>query len=673
VALLEVRDLAVHYRTLQGDVRAVDGVSFTLERGQAVGVVGESGSGKTTIALALLGLLPDTARVRGEVRFEGRDLARLDADALRRVRWREISMIFQGAMNALNPVYPVGDQIVEAILTHEPHVREREARERVARLYEAVGLPPARAGQYPHEYSGGMKQRAVIAMALACGPKLVIADEPTTALDVIVQDRILRELRRIQRERDLSMLYISHDMAVIAEVADVVGVMYAGRLVEVGPTAEVFKHPVHPYTAALMASFPSIRGPRHRLASLPGTPPDLVHPPSGCPFHPRCPRATGECVTDEPPMKAHRDGLVAACWHPLPDEAPGAGPEAATAAVPGALPVAGPPLVEVERARKLFPAGRRSLFGPRRFVHAVDDVSLALYAGEAFGLVGESGSGKTTLGRLLVRLLEPTSGRLRLRLLGVPVELGAIDRLDFRRRVQMIFQDPYESLNPRMTVGPIVGEPLDVQRLGERTGRESRVARMLARVGLAPPETFLHRYPHELSGGQRQRVAIARAMVVEPRFVVADEPTSMLDVSVRAGIMDLLLDLKRDLGVSYLYITHDLAVARYVCERIAVMYQGKIVELGATEDVLQGPLHPYTRALIAAVPVPDPTSRRPAPAIEASLPVAIDPAPLCRFLDRCPSATETCLTHPHPPLEERRPGHWVACYEADGTPPRAAD
>jgi peptide/nickel transport system ATP-binding protein len=661
MALLDVRDLAVHYATWQGDVQAVDGVSFTLERGQALGIVGESGCGKTTIALALLGLLPEAGRLRGEVHFEGRDLARLPAEELRRVRWKEIAMVFQGAMNALNPVYRVGDQIVEAILAHEPDLGERRARERAAQLYEVVGLSPARIDDYPHEYSGGMKQRAVIAMALACDPKLVIADEPTTALDVIVQDRILRALRRIQRERALSMLYISHDIAVIAEVADVVGVMYAGRLVEVGPAAEVFVHPVHPYTAALMAAFPSVRGPRRRLGTLAGAPPDLARPPLGCRFHPRCPRATAECTTEEPPMKAHRGGLAAACWHPLPEDAV-AGPAPAASGPPAAR--RGPPVVAFERVRKLFPGRRRSLFGGRRFVHAVDDVSLEIGPGEAFGLVGESGSGKTTLGRLVVRLAAPTSGRIRLRLDGGAADLASVDRRELRRRVQMIFQDPYESLNPRMTVGRIVAEPLDVQRRGDRAQRDARVELLLDRVGLAPPAGFVHRYPHELSGGQRQRVAIARAMVLDPSFVVADEPTSMLDVSVRAGIMNLLLDLKDAHGVAFLYITHDLAVARYVCERIAVMYQGKIVELGPTEDILEQPLHPYTRALIAAVPVPDPAHRRPEPLIEASLPVAVDPPPPCRFLDRCPEATDRCRTSDHPPLEEKRPGHWVACYEA---------
>ncbi len=687
--LLDVRDLAVRYPTRGGAVGAVDRVSLTLQSGEVLGVVGESGCGKTTLALALMGLLPDTAQVEGEIHFSGRDLARLPARELRRVRWSEISMIFQGAMNALNPVYTVGEQIVEAILTHEPHLRERDARARVAELYEAVGLAPDRRDQYPHQYSGGMKQRAVIAMALACNPKLVIADEPTTALDVIVQDRILRELRRIQSERQLSMLYISHDMAVIAEMADVVAVMYAGRIVEMGPTAQIFAGPVHPYTAALMASSPSLRGLLRRIESLPGAPPNLARPPAGCRFHPRCPRATAECATDDPTFEPRRDGLAAACWHQLPwdhlseaaararvPEGPpdtagtrgGGGPDEPGGSHP---PPSRPTLVQIDEVRKHFPVGQTLFFAPRGVVRAVDEVSLDIREGETFGLVGESGSGKTTLGRLLVRLEEPTEGGIRVRVNGAPVELGAIERTELRRNVQMIFQDPYESLNPRMTIGQIVAEPLRVLRLEEGDGRDRCVAEILDRVGLAPG-TFLPRYPHELSGGQRQRVAIARAMIVRPRFVVADEPTSMLDVSVRAGILELLAELKRDMNVTYLYVTHDLAVARYLCDRIGVMYRGKIVELGGTEEVLQRPLHPYTRALIAAVPVPDPTYRRPDPAIGSGGAGGSRAELTCLFLDRCPVATDYCRSAVHPPLEEHREGHRAACYEVrEGEPPTA--
>jgi len=679
MALLDVRNLSVQYRVRGGRARALHDVSFALEPGQMLAVVGESGCGKTTMALALMGLLPSNAVVAGSVALEGRELAKLTPGEWRRVRGNQVSMVFQGAMNAWNPVYPVGDQIVETIVAHEPQVRLSEARARVAALYEAVGLDPVRMDGFPHEYSGGMKQRAVIAMALACSPKLVIADEPTTALDVIVQDRILRELRRIQKERQLSMLYISHDMAVVAELADVVGVMYAGTIVEMGPATQVFARPVHPYTAALLAASPSLRGPRRRIHGLPGAPPSLVTPLPGCSFSPRCGRVDQVCRDSAPSIADQRDQLTAACWHPLPVRT-GNGHEApddiSSAAVHGVAVLGvhresgrsnrgSGPIVEVSHADKTFNAARGFFRRSAANVHAVDDASFEVCPGEALGIVGESGSGKTTLGRLLVRLNDATSGSIRVQLGDGLEAMSAVKRQTLRRHVQMIFQDPYESLNPRMTIGDIIAEPLDVLDLPPRATRADRVARMLERVGLSPAAHFLNRYPHELSGGQRQRVAIARAMVVEPRFVVADEPTSMLDVSVRAGIMELLLDLKRDLGVSYLYITHDLSVARYVCDRIAVMYRGKIVEVGESEELLQSPLHPYTRALIASVPVPDPTYRRPDPKLKRA--TSTDGAEdHCRFLARCPIASSRCADEPHPALATNSTtGHLVSCYEAE--------
>ncbi|MEQ1756932.1 MAG: ABC transporter ATP-binding protein [Vicinamibacterales bacterium] len=683
MGLLDVSSLGVQYRTRRGPAHALDDVSFSLASGQVIGIVGESGCGKTTMAMALMGLLPDTATVSGRVVLDGRDVSRLSPKAWQRLRGKDIAMIFQGAMNAWNPVYTVGDQIVETIQAHEPGLRLSEARDRVGELYTAVGLDPERRDQFPHQYSGGMKQRAVIAMALACNPKLVIADEPTTALDVIVQDRILREMRRIQRERALGMVYISHDMAVVAELADVVAVMYAGRIVEMGPTSAIFARPAHPYTAALLAASPSLTGPRRMLRGLAGGPPSLVDPPPGCRFSPRCAYATDQCTASTPALLAHRDGLTAACWHPLAvpgrtvlsddAHAGSAGPDLRTVTAlhtdPAAdlhtTPALGPsPLLRIASVHKRFPVGGGLFTRAKSFVHAVDDVSFDVAPGEAFGLIGESGSGKTTLGRIVVQLGEATSGRIEVRLDGSSAPIADIDRRTFRRGVQMIFQDPYESLNPRMTIADIVSEPLDVLQVDSRDLRHARVTRMLEKVGLTPAETFLHRYPHELSGGQRQRIAIARAMVVEPTFIVADEPTSMLDVSVRAGIMELLLDLKREFGVSYLYITHDLAVARHLCDRMAVMYQGKIVELGETEEVLQNPVHPYTRALIAAVPVPDPSYRRSVPAIKGRASGALDPGQHCRFLERCPIATAQCSRAPHPPLQHATPTHVVACYEA---------
>jgi peptide/nickel transport system ATP-binding protein len=664
MALLDVRNLSVHYRVRGGQSCALREVSFSIQPGQVLAVVGESGCGKTTLALALMGLLPPTAGVSGSVMFDGRELAGLDEHAWERVRGREMAMVFQGAMNAWNPVYSVGDQILEAIQAHESNLRLSEARTRVAGLFTSVGLAPDRMDSFPHEYSGGMKQRAVIAMALACGPKLVIADEPTTALDVIVQDRIMRELRRIQRERQLGMLYISHDMAVVAELADVVAVMYAGSIVEIGPAFEVFTRPVHPYTSALLGAAPSLHGPRRQPRGLAGAPPSLVDGPPGCRFHPRCTRADGTCRTTEPSPVNHRDLLVAACWHPLP--ASGSANASAEARAAGPACVSPESIVEVAHADRHFRV-RRGLFirHSQNVVRAVDDATFEIGRGEALGLVGESGSGKTTIGRMLVQLDQPTNGRIRVRF-GDHLELIAgVDRRTFRRNVQMIFQDPYESLNPRMRIGEIVAEPLEVLALEPATTRSSRVDRMLERVGLSPAATFAGRYPHELSGGQRQRVAIARAMVVEPRFVVADEPTSMLDVSVGAGIMELMLGLKHEFGVSYLYITHDLSVARVVCDRIAVIYRGRIVEIGEVELVLQRPLHPYTQALVVSVPVPDPSYRRPDPWLKSEAAGPSAAADACRFLGRCPAAIAVCGDQPHPLLAmSQTPRHLVACHVA---------
>jgi peptide/nickel transport system ATP-binding protein len=454
--------------------------------------------------------------------------------------------------------------------------------------------------------------------------------------------------------------------------------MYAGTIVEMGPATQVFTSPVHPYTAALLAASPSLRGPKRRIHGLPGAPPSLVTPLPGCSFSPRCGCADQVCRDSAPSIAEQRDQLTAACWHPLPvhtgngHDAPG---DISSAAVPGVAVLGvhresdrsnagNGPIVEVSHADKQFNAARGFFRRSAANVHAVDDASFEVRPGEALGIVGESGSGKTTLGPLLVQLNDATSGRIRVQVGDGLEAMGDVKRRTLRRHVQMIFQDPYESLNPRMTIGDIIAEPLDVLDLQPRATRAERVARMLERVGLSPPAHFLNRYPHELSGGQRQRVAIARAMVVEPRFVVADEPTSMLDVSVRAGIMELLLDLKRDLGVSYLYITHDLSVARYVCDRIAVMYRGKIVEIGESEELLQSPLHPYTRALIASVPVPDPTYRRPDPKLKRA--TSTDGAEdHCRFLARCPIASSRCAYEPHPALTRNTPsGHLVSCYEA---------
>ncbi len=661
MALLEVHDLSVRYATRRGPAHALEQACFRLEAGQVLGVVGESGCGKTTMGLALMGLLPDAADVSGKVLLDNRDISGLTPEAWGDIRGRDVAMIFQGAMNAWNPVYPVGEQIIEAILAHEPAIGRRAADQRVIELFAAVGLDADARRNFPHEYSGGMKQRAVIAMALACGPRVLIADEPTTALDVIVQHQILKELRRARAGRDLGMVYITHDMAVVAGLADVVAVMYAGRIVETGPVDAIFTAPSHPYTAALLSASPAMTGPRHVVHGLPGGPPSLVSPPPGCRFAPRCSLATGQC-TEEPPA-ARRDGLVAHCWFPL---GVGDSPRAASAETIAAASTGGDDAarIRIESVSRVFVTGPRFPRKARRALTAVGDVSLNIAAGEVLGLVGGSGSGKTTLGRMLVGLTDPTAGLIRIEVDGATRDLAELDRRTLRRNVQMIFQDPYESLNPRMRIGDIVAEPLEVLGIDTGGDRRSAVADMLERTGLTPAHRFARRYPHELSGGQRQRVAIARAMVVSPQIIVADEPTSMLDVSVRAGIMDVLLELRRDLNLSMLYITHDLAVARYLCDRTAVMYRGRIIELGDTEDVLAKPLHPYTRALLAAVPLPEPGRDRAEPEILAGS--GEDADARCRFLAQCPIAEDRCRAAQHPPLNGPSPQHSAACYVTAG-------
>ena len=666
--VLQVSGLTMRYDTRQGQVKALEDVSFDLYPGQTLGIVGESGSGKTSIAICLMKLLPDNARIAGgRVLLDGQDLLDMGPEETRAFRWRRIAMIFQAAMNSLDPVYRVGDQIVEAIEAHEPGISTQAARERTNELFELVGLDPQLTQRYPHEYSGGMRQRAVIAMSLACRPDVVIADEPTTALDVIVQDRILRRLKEIQNDLRMSMIYITHDMAVVAEVADRIGVMYAGNLVELGGVEDVFHNPIHPYTSALLSVFPQHPGAETRTsgpaggAAGPDRPaPRLPVPSPLPPGHRRLPEGSAA------------QGGTGRPLGPLLEPRAGAGRIAMTAQ-PSAPANIGEPLVRVEGLTKLFPVTKGLFRAPSAHVHAVDDVNFELRQGESFGLVGESGCGKTTIGKLLVKLIEPTGGRIMLR---QPSPSGAgngeeyadiadikgRDLKAFRSRAQMIFQDPFGSMNPRLTIFDTIAEPLSVQGIGNSLWRLERVREMLELVGLTPASTMLFRYPHELSGGQRQRAAIARALVVEPTFVVADEPTSMLDVSFSASIMRLMAGLAEQLGVTWLYITHDLAVARYMCQRIAVMYLGKIVELADTEELLANPLHPYTRALLSAVPTPTPGNRREPVNILGDISAPIDPHPRCRFHDRCPMAAQQCYDNVHPPMEDHGGGHWVACY-----------
>ncbi|MGN0933842.1 dipeptide ABC transporter ATP-binding protein [Falsigemmobacter intermedius] len=652
--LLDVQDLAIHYDTAKGPVKAVDGVDFFIRPGEALGLVGESGCGKTTAAKAMLKLLPPNGRIaRGRIDVEGRDLVPLTGEDMRRTRWKDIAWISQAAMNALDPVYRVGDQIIEAMQAHIEISRE-DALAHAADLFRAVGIDPSRLQAYPHEMSGGMKQRAVIAMAMALDPKLVIADEPTTALDVVTQAQILARLAKLRRERGMSLLFITHDISVVVQTCDRVAVMYGGKIMETGPVREVFGAPFHPYTMGLTNAFPTLEGAQKELISIPGSPPDLLNPPPGCRFAERCPFATDLCRSEAPPLAKTGADRSAACHYPQKvaefreiasrnetwaEVGRRIGAEVEGRLVPAEAPATGE-VLRVENLKRYFDVPGGLMEQPRK-VHAADDISLTLQAGEILGLAGESGSGKTTTGEVLVKLQDPTSGQIFSEGEDIAGLKGRALKA-FRRRAQMVFQDPYQTLNPRFTIERIVGEPLVIHGLAKGDVRRARVVQALERAGLKPAQTYLERFPHELSGGQRQRVAIARAIVLEPRFIVADEPVSMLDVSIRAGVLNLMRRFRDDLGISFVYVSHDLPTIRYVADRTAIMYLGQVVEIGPTETVIRERRHPYTQLLIDASPEPDTETVKPPLEAAGEIPSAIDVPNGCRFHTRCPLATPHC-------------------------------
>jgi peptide/nickel transport system ATP-binding protein len=656
--LLRVRNLAVEFVTANGPHRAVDGISYDLLPGETLGIVGESGSGKTVGALALLGLLPSaTARIAGgEARFDGSDLLSLHPKQLRQIRGREIAMVFQDAMTALNPVRTVGSQIGEIILVHHRRTRRDVLRKRAIELLRLVGVPdPAgRHDQYPHELSGGMRQRAVIAMAIANEPKILIADEPTTALDVTIQAQVVEVLEAAKKATDAAMILISHDLGLIAEMTDRVAVMYAGRFVETGDVHDIFARTQHPYTVGLMTSLPRLDLDVTRLTPIWGQPPDIANRPQGCAFHPRCPlyQERAPCVDVVPQLRTidHRNHSTACHFYTevtsnqVRSEAVGehrslaSGLSVATA---GLRPSGdGSPARDILRVTNLhmyFPGQKSS--GP---VRAVDGVSFSIRAGETLGLVGESGCGKTTVGRTIIRLLEPTSGSIEFD--GVDItHLPRQQLRKIRRGMQIVFQDPFASLNPRKSVHEIIAEPLRIHGLYNNGGSE-RVAELLELVRL--PSDAGRRRPNEFSGGQRQRIAIARALALSPRLLILDEPVSAIDVSIQAQIINLLDELQQQFGLAYLFIAHDLAVVRHISERVAVMYLGSIVETGETRDIFEQPTHPYTQALLSAVPVPDPRLRGRSGRIvlEGDLPSPAAPPSGCRFRTRCWKATERCAT-----------------------------
>jgi peptide/nickel transport system ATP-binding protein len=673
--LLSVRGLKTHFFADEGTTRAVDGVSFDVSAGTTLGVVGESGCGKSITARSLLGIIGPPGRiVEGEIllrRGSGWvDLAKLPPDGpeIRQVRGGDIGLVFQEPMSSFSPVHTVGAQIVEAVRLH-CSLTKQQAERRAVELLGMVGIPRAEGvfHEYSWQLSGGLRQRAMIAMALAGQPKLLIADEPTTALDVTTQAQILELIRDLKRETNMAVMLITHDLGVIAEMADEVLVVYLGRVVERGPVEEIFSAPRHPYTRALLDSIPSTQSvARRRLPSISGSVPHPFHRPAGCAFHPRCRHVMlGLCDSVEPDTY---DGVTCHLYGEEKRDVPLLTPrlvELPEAVEDRTARDDNPTLLEVRRLTKFFPIRSGLLGRVRAKVRAVDEVTFDLRQGETLALVGESGSGKTTVSRSILRATDPDSGQILFRRPGGDqVDLARLPRKQMRSLradLQMIFQDPYSSLNPRMTVLDIIGEPLKVNGVGTRQERVERVAELLKLVGLRPE--YLRRFPHAFSGGQRQRIGIARALALNPRLVVADEPVSALDVSVQAQILNLLLELQDRLGLTYLFVSHDLSVVKHISDRIAVMYVGQVVELGSRDEVLFTPKHPYTSTLLAAVPRPDPTARLTFTPPRGEVADPTNPPSGCYFHPRCPFAVDRCRTE-RPVWQEIAPNRRVRCHRA---------
>jgi len=737
--VLEIENLSTHIKLTRSVVQAVGNVDMKVDAGETLGIVGESGCGKSMTGLSIMGLLPPGGSiVGGSIKLEGRELVGLKGEELRQVRGNEIAMIFQDPLTSLDPTKTIGYQVAEPVRLHR-QASKADAVDRAVEVLTLVGLPrpKERLEDYPHQLSGGLRQRVMIAMALANEPKLLIADEPTTALDVTIQAQILSLLRDLKDRLGMAMLLITHDMGVIAGHADRVNVMYAGRVVETAGVMELFSEMHHPYTQALLASIPQLdQDARKALHAIPGLPPDLSNPPQGCRFAARCSRATDKCRTDEPSLSGKTFDHRFSCWHPVdgplvlavigqggpdaastglltPDaasieeasaagepelvvdaqladtgtgtfgaetpEPDGAGAEPAVVAAGLTLTADGrlevtehslepataggngvAPLLELRNLVKEFPVTSGIMQRKVAAVHAVSDVSFTVPAGTTFGLVGESGCGKTTIGKLIVALEKPNSGSITLA--GEDVsKLRGGDLRRKRRDLQLMFQDPHSSLDPRMRVGTIIGEPLAVQHLGSKRAQRDRVFELLGEVGL--PKNAVERYPHEFSGGQRQRIGLARALTLNPRLIVADEPVSALDVSIRAQVLNLMKRLQASHGLTYVVISHDLAVVKYMADRIGVMYLGKLVELGSGQDIYERAAHPYTAGLIATIPVPRPTAERAKKdaAIKGELPSPVNPPSGCRFRTRCQFAQERCSVE-EPKLRSFGPGHVAACH-----------
>ncbi|WP_138005664.1 dipeptide ABC transporter ATP-binding protein [Halalkalirubrum salinum] len=708
--ILEVTDLQTQFRTDNGIVRAVDGVSFTLHEREVLGLVGESGAGKSVAIKTVLGLIEEPGEiVGGEIKYKGETIYAVEQDAdgtprptadsytdaqiRKEIRGNEIAIILQDPMESLNPVYTIGSQIRDVIELNR-NIRGSQAKAEAIEILREVGIPDPQKNysEYPHEFSGGQRQRIMIAMALACEPSVIIADEPTTALDVTVEGQILDLVTDLRNKYDTSFIWVTHDMSVVAELCDRVNVMYLGEIVESAPVREIFYETKHPYTQALLRSIPRPDVKQDELQSIAGVMPSARNPPAGCRFHTRCPAAKDVCQQVTPPLEdpesntgSTTDGHTVRCLQYEPFEADyqestyianKANPdgiktdsqlpeadESETIDESDAFEKTGEPILSLKGVRKEFNTNS-GLLGPlsvsfsrgvpqfewsNDVVTAVDDVSLDVYPGETLGLVGESGCGKSTLAKTIVRLIEPTDGSVMFDgetlsdLTGEPLRKK-------RRDIQMVFQDPHSSLDPRMTIGEIIGEPMRVNKLYDKETRRKRVYELLEKVGLNKEQ--YNRYPHAFSGGQRQRVNLARALSIDPKVVVCDEPVSALDVSVQAQVLSIMKDLQTEFDLTYLFISHDLSVIRQISDRIAVMYLGRIVEVGSTSDVFSDPKHPYTRGLLESIPVPDPDVDTNRENLSGDVPSPINPPSGCHFNPRCTAFIEPEEYAGHPLWDE---------------------
>jgi peptide/nickel transport system ATP-binding protein len=731
--IVRVNDLSVRFKTVEGEIQALSNISFDLKEGEILGIIGESGSGKSTLATAMMSLLPDNASVGGEVRFINRigsgmeeeevvtsaetsgrayfklrrSSKRILDERLTTLRWKSIAMVFQGAMNSLNPVYTVRRQIREVFDIHEPLMSVEEVNERINESSKLAGFNTRFLDSYPHQLSGGMKQRAVIAMALALNPQLIIADEPTTGLDVITQAKIIKELRNLRDNGIIkSMVIISHDVGVVSQLADRVAVLYAGKIMELGTAKDVFKNGSNPYTVALMRSYPSIRSTKSVVTGIPGAVPDLLNLPKACYFATRCFYVKSDCTTQLPPYVEASPGHLSLCLHAkefVNDMNEGRlKPNTENIQESKDYTDSAYNVIEASDLTKYFELSATasgSLFGlgKKKFVRAVDHIDLKIKKGQILGVVGESGSGKTTLGRTILMTIPPTSGKILYSYLSDgeirQINVSSLHERSrefkaYRKATQLIFQDPYDSINPKMTILDIVSEPL-LSSMGSHTFAEldalkasnqgsslpkkkaqqpdvlAEVSRALEIANLTPASNYINRYPHELSGGERQRVSIARALIQRPDFLLADEPISMLDVSIRANIMNLLLRLRNEYGMSIMYISHDIASARYVSDYIAVMYLGVAVEYGRVEEIIKMPFHPYTKSLIDAVPSPDPDWIHHELKIIGEVGNSVDVHPGCRFYDRCVFRKDICESTP-PPVRAGPDRMYLCHFDQDG-------